>query len=551
VAAGGVLVTGLPPAHDARTILGRIAPVLLFLVAITVVAQLAQNAGVFDAAAHLAARWGRGRTWLLWLLVLLLATAVTIVLSLDTTAVLLTPVALALAAQIGISPALFAMTTVWLADTASMLLPVSNLTNLLALHRFDALGLGLRAYVSVTWLPALVAIVVTVAVLAAVFRRDLRLPYEPPRQPPVEDRVLLIGSATVCLLLAPAFATGITPAWPATAAAVVLVVLFAVRRPSDLRASHVPWRLVLLVIGLFFVVQALTVHGLAHVLAHIAGRGESWPDHLRLAWAGALGANAVDNLPAYLALEPVADGSPGRLVGPAPRRQLWTAADLVGLPRHAAVARALPRRGRRRVGPALSPARAPRRTAGPGGDHGGTLSDCVSAHVWLMVGLPHLRSELPAAGRQQTGAEQLRQTLGGVRIRPNSFAERGRIRRGPGWARLASPEADPWSRSTPRSVEARFDPGITTSPPATCRGHARRDPAWLGHDPGRPGRRPDRPDDSACRPPPIKTDPQFCRYLRAQLVVVLRRQGAAHVRSTTWPNTCSQSTASSARRKTR
>jgi arsenical pump membrane protein len=262
----------------------------------------------------LAARWGRGRTWLLWLLVVLLATAVTIVLSLDTTAVLLTPVALALAAQIGISPALFAMTTVWLADTASMLLPVSNLTNLLALHRFDALGLGLRAYVSVTWLPALVAIVVTVAVLAAVFRRDLRLPYEPPPQPPVEDRVLLIGSATVCLLLAPAFATGITPAWPATAAAVVLVVLFAVRRPSDLRASHVPWRLVLLVIGLFFVVQALTVHGLAHVLAHIAGRGESWPDHLRLAWAGALGANAVDNLPAYLALEPVADGSPGRLV---------------------------------------------------------------------------------------------------------------------------------------------------------------------------------------------------------------------------------------------
>jgi arsenical pump membrane protein len=168
--------------------------------------------------------------------------------------------------------------------------------------------------VSVTWLPALVAVVVTVAVLAAMFRRDLRLSYQPPPQPPVEDRVLLVGSAAVCLLLAPAFATGVTPAWPATAAAVLLVVLFAVRRPSDLHASHVPWRLVLLVIGLFFVVQALTVHGLPHVLAHVAGTGESWPDHLRLAGTGALSANAVDNLPAYLALEPVADGSPGRLV---------------------------------------------------------------------------------------------------------------------------------------------------------------------------------------------------------------------------------------------
>ncbi len=77
---------------------------LLFLVAITVVAQLAQSAGVFDAAAHLAARAGRGHTWALWLLIVVIATVSTIVLSLDTTAVLLTPVALALAVQVGSRP---------------------------------------------------------------------------------------------------------------------------------------------------------------------------------------------------------------------------------------------------------------------------------------------------------------------------------------------------------------------------------------------------------------------------------------------------------------
>jgi arsenical pump membrane protein len=301
-------------ATDAESILRRIAPVLVFLVAITVVAQLAHNAGVFDGAAHLAARLGRGRTWVLWLLIVVLATASTIVLSLDTTAVLLTPVALALAAQIGISPALFAMTTVWLADTASMLLPVSNLTNLLALHRLHALGVNLRGYVSVTWLPALVSVLVTVGVLALMFRRDLASSYAPPPQPPVEDRVLLWSATAVCLLLAPAFGTGVTPAVPAGVAAVLLVALFAVRRPADLHASHVPWRLVLLVIGLFFVVQALTVHGLPDLLRHVAGSGENWPDHLRLATTGAVSANAFDNLPAYLALEPVADGSPGRLV---------------------------------------------------------------------------------------------------------------------------------------------------------------------------------------------------------------------------------------------
>jgi arsenical pump membrane protein len=302
------------PAGEAESILRRIAPVLVFLVAITVVAQLAQNAGVFDAAAHVAARVGRGRTWVLWLLMVALATASTIVLSLDTTAVLLTPVALALAVQVGISPALFAMTTVWLADTASMLLPVSNLTNLLAMHRLRDLGVGLRGYVALTWLPALVAVLVTVAVLAVMFRRDLRTTYAPPEQPAVEDRVLLWSSAGVCLLLGPAFATEVQPAWPASIGAIVLVLLFAVRRPSDLHASHVPWRLVLLVIGLFFVVQALQVHGLPRLLAHVAGSGNGWPDHLRLATTGAVSANGVDNLPAYLALEPVADSSPARLV---------------------------------------------------------------------------------------------------------------------------------------------------------------------------------------------------------------------------------------------
>ncbi len=206
------------------------------------------------------------------------------------------------------------MTTVWLANTASLLLPVSNLTNLLALHRFQALGLSLADYVSITWLPALVSVLVTVAVLALMFRRDLSGRYLPAEPLVVPDRVLLWSAAAVCLALGPAFATGIQPAWPATVAAVLLVALFAVRRPSDLHASHVPWRLVLLVVGLFLVVQTLQVHGLPDQLSRVAGAGETWPDHLRLTATGAVSANVVDNLPAYLALEPVADGSPGRLV---------------------------------------------------------------------------------------------------------------------------------------------------------------------------------------------------------------------------------------------
>src|SRR5688500_4469263 len=120
-------------------LLARVVPVLVFFMAITVVAEIADASGVFDVAGHWTAKVGRHRIARLWLLFVGLAVGCTVFLSLDTTAVLLTPVGLAIAAQLKVSPLPFALTTLWLANTASLLLPVSNLTNLLALHHFEAL----------------------------------------------------------------------------------------------------------------------------------------------------------------------------------------------------------------------------------------------------------------------------------------------------------------------------------------------------------------------------------------------------------------------------
>lgn len=313
-ALGGVVVlaTGLLSPQEAGAVIDRIAAVLVFLVAVTVIAGLADAAKVFEVAAREAAHLGRGRAWRLWLLVVTLATALTVVLSLDTCAVLLTPVVLAMARQLDIPPKLFAFTTVWLAGTASLLLPVSNLTNLLALHRFGQLGLGLRDYVGLSWRPAITAVVITVAVLALLFHRDLRRTYVVPETPGVEDKLLFWGAAGVCVALGPAFVSGVEVAYPATAGALILVVLFAVRRRPELRWSLIPWRLVITVVGLFLVVSALTAHGLEALLRQVAGTsGNGLLADLRLTATAAIGANAVDNLPAYLAAEPVAasDGS--------------------------------------------------------------------------------------------------------------------------------------------------------------------------------------------------------------------------------------------------
>jgi arsenical pump membrane protein len=316
-ALGGVIVlgSGLLPANDAVAVIDRIAPVLVFLVGVTVIAGLADAAKVFEVAAREAAHLGRGRTWRLWLLIVTLATALTVVLSLDTCAVLLTPVVLAISRQLDIPPKLFAFTTVWLAGTASLLLPVSNLTNLLGLHQFGQLGLGLSDYLGLSWRPAVAALLITVAVLAVLFHRDLRQKYVVPETPGVEDKALFWGAAGVCLALGPAFVTGVQVAYPASAGALILVGLFAVRRRADLRWSLIPWRLVITVVGLFFVVGALTAHGLEGLLRTVAGTsGHSLLADLRLTGTAAVGANAVDNLPAYLAMEPVAATDGGRMM---------------------------------------------------------------------------------------------------------------------------------------------------------------------------------------------------------------------------------------------
>ena len=174
-------------AAEAGALAGRLWPVVVFLLAITVVAEVSEGAGVFDRAGHGVTRVAGGRRWVLWVLFAALAVAATVTLSLDTTAVLLTPVGLAVAAQVGLDPRLFAVTTLWVANTGSLLLPVSNLTNLLAVQALDRRGDGHAAYLEAAWAPALVAVLVTLALVAVLHRRSLRGRYERADRPAVRD----------------------------------------------------------------------------------------------------------------------------------------------------------------------------------------------------------------------------------------------------------------------------------------------------------------------------------------------------------------------------
>ncbi|WP_288468325.1 SLC13 family permease [uncultured Curtobacterium sp.] len=309
---GGVLlvvgavcvVLGLLPLSDLATLAERVVPVLAFVLGLTVVSELAADAGVFDRLADLAARVGGGRTIGLWVSVVVLAVVCTVFLSIDTTAVLLTPIVIALARRVGLPPMPFALTTVWLANTASMLLPVSNLTNLLAV---DKIGLdGPIPFAGLMVWAALAGVVVPCAVLLVVFRGKLFGRYTPVEVRRPRDPVFFWAASVVLVALVVALTAGVTVWIAALAAAVLLVVVAAFRAPSELRPSRVPWSTLLFAAGLFVVVETLHSTGLTDPVVHALSGGTGTGSLLLLGGAGAVAANAIDNLPAYLVLEPAA-----------------------------------------------------------------------------------------------------------------------------------------------------------------------------------------------------------------------------------------------------
>jgi arsenical pump membrane protein len=291
-------VTGLLDVAD------RVWPVLLFLALIQVVADLCDDAGLFDVSAHVAARMAGGSRLRLFLLFTLLATVCTWVLSIDTTAVLLAPIGLALAAELGLAALPFAFASVWLANSASLLLPVSNLTNLLAQSH---LGAGGAEFVRATWRPQLAVLVVVLVVLLVRHRVALRGGYDVPRTLPTFDPALLWLSLVVVVAIGPAIVLGV-PAWVvALVGAVALVLGFVVRRPEAVRPGRlvrlVPWSVIAFAVVLFAVVEVVVEEG-SSLLDAFFGTGDSLGSLFQLAGSTGVLANVVNNLPAYLVVEP-------------------------------------------------------------------------------------------------------------------------------------------------------------------------------------------------------------------------------------------------------
>ena len=306
---GLALLTGAASWSAATDTLRQLAPTVAFLAAILAFGALCASAGVFDYLGGLAARASGGSARRLLGLIVGLAAAVTAVLTLDATIVLVTPVVLATAARLGVAARPHSYACARLANSGSLLLPVSNLTNLLA---FAASGLSFGRFAAAMALPWALACALDWSALRVWFRRDLTADATGRAEPsPAPVFALVVLCATVAGFVLTT-AAGVPPAWAALAGAVVLATGQLRRRRTNLGRivlSASPGFCVF-VFSLGVLVAGVLDRGAGDWLRSILPTGTGLPALIGLALIAAVLANLVNNLPTTLALAPLVAGSP-------------------------------------------------------------------------------------------------------------------------------------------------------------------------------------------------------------------------------------------------
>jgi arsenical pump membrane protein len=303
--AGLLVALGLLPWREAWRAVGEGSDVYLFLAGMMLLSETARLHGLFDAAAALAVNAAKGSTARLFSLVYGVGVVVTVFLSNDATAVVLTPAVYGVARKAGIEPLPLLFACAMVANAASFVLPISNPANLVL---YASRTPPLLQWLARFGLPSALAIMATWAALRWAERRALAAPCASRTPQPRLTRggwIALAGIVLTALGLTTASALGLTLGLPTALLGVLtaLAVLTVERAPPWPLLRGVAWSVLPLVAGLFILVQALVhtgvVTGLAQALHAAQGRAE---DAAAAAVGSglALAVNLMNNLPAGL-----------------------------------------------------------------------------------------------------------------------------------------------------------------------------------------------------------------------------------------------------------
>jgi arsenical pump membrane protein len=241
-----------------------------FFLGLMAMSALADQAGIFDTLATLAARWSGGSALRLYLAVFAAGVVITAFLSNDATALILTPVVYTLVTRLRLPALPFMFACTFIADTASFLLPVSNPINVLVL---DSFGGDLATFLRSLLLPSLFRIALNVALFAWLFRRQLRLRFEikPSGEQNTHDsyfRYTLVALALIALGYLIASALGTPLSLVALAGAVALLVGAVVfhRFDAPRLRREIAWPIFAFIGGMLILVQGIENLGVTAAL---------------------------------------------------------------------------------------------------------------------------------------------------------------------------------------------------------------------------------------------------------------------------------------------
>ena len=289
--------------------------VYLFLTGMMLLSELARREGVFDWLAARAEAAARGSPRRLFALVYVVGILVTVFLSNDATAVVLTPAVLAAVRRARVEPLPYLFACAFIANAASFVLPISNPANLVV---YGAELPALAAWLRIFALPSVLAIAATFGMLFWIWRPSLTAARLNPLSATTASSLTpagtiaawgLCGAACILILCS---AAGISLGWPACVTGFALVAFQPSRVPVTLRGVY--WGVIPLVAGLFVIVESLRSTGaldaastLFAALAHLSPLVAS----LSASFGVAALSNMINNLPAGLLTADVVRSSPG------------------------------------------------------------------------------------------------------------------------------------------------------------------------------------------------------------------------------------------------
>jgi arsenical pump membrane protein len=296
----------LLPWSDAVNGMRRGVDVYLFLLGMMLIAELARREGLFDYLAAYAVEHARGSSHRLFLLIYAVGILVTVLLSNDATAIVLTPAVYAATRAAGAAPLPYLFVCAFIANAASFVLPISNPANLVVFgarmpHLFD----WLRMFA----LPSVASIVVTYAVLLFSQRRALAEGRIERRAPTPHlshgGKLAAIGIGAISIVLLTASALDVPLGLPtfACGAITTAAVLLLSRQSPWPVLKGISWNVIPLVGGMFVMVEALVRTGAIGRLSAVL-HGAVAASAAKAAWitglVTALADNIANNLPVGL-----------------------------------------------------------------------------------------------------------------------------------------------------------------------------------------------------------------------------------------------------------